>query len=107
MFIIGNFIVAIAKIIDVVFVGIVLNLLMWAFIIRALLSWVNPDPYNPIVQTLNRITEPILSPIRRKLPMANMGIDLSVMVVIMVIILLQIFLRSFLVQSLFQLADAM
>lgn len=107
MFIIGNLMVAIAKIIDVVVVGMVLNLFMWALIIRAILSWVNPDPYNPIVQMLNRVTEPVLSPIRRKLSMGGMGIDFSVMIAVVFIVLLQIFLRSFLVQSLLQMAAAL
>jgi YggT family protein len=74
---------------------------MWVIIIRALISWVNPDPYNPIVQFLYKITEPVLHPVRRLMGVYNMGIDLSPLIVILVLI----FLRSFLVSSLYQLAQ--
>ena len=57
MFVLSNFIVAIATILDY---G--LTIASWLVIIRALISWVNPDPYNPIVQFLYRVTEPILAP---------------------------------------------
>ena len=73
---------------------------MWIIIIRALLSWVNPDPYNPIVQFLNSITEPVLYRVRQLIPMSSIGIDFSPIVVILVII----FLQSFLVSSIGMLA---
>jgi YggT family protein len=73
---------------------------MWIIIIRALLSWVNPDPYNPIVQFLNSITEPVLYRVRQLIPMSSIGIDFSPIVVILVII----FLQSFLVNSIGMLA---
>jgi YggT family protein len=87
MFVLGNLIVVIAKILSIA-----LNIYMWIIIIRALLSWVNPDPYNPIVMFLYRITEPVLSFVRRKLPLGSFGIDFSPMIVILVIWLLQEFL---------------
>lgn len=87
MFIAGNFISAIAAVI-----GIVLNLFKWALIIRALLSWVNPDPYNPIVQFLYKVTEPVLSRIRQYIPMYQIGIDLSLLVAILLIMFLEKFL---------------
>ena len=96
MFIAANFITAIAEVISLI-----LNFYMWVIIIRALISWVNPDPYNPIVQFLYKITEPVLNPFRRVLPVYNMGIDLSPLIVILILI----FLRSFLVSSLYQLAQ--
>ena len=68
---------------------------MWIIIIRALLSWVNPDPYNPIVQILNSITEPVLYRVRQLIPMSGVGIDFSPIIVILAII----FLQSFLVNS--------
>ena len=68
MFIFGNVILGIAKVLDVV-----LNIYMWVIIIRALISWVNPDPYNPIVQILTRMTEPILRPIRKLGPALQDG----------------------------------
>ncbi|MEN6374753.1 MAG: YggT family protein [Smithella sp.] len=96
MFVFGNFIIGLAKVIDIV-----LSLYMWIIIIRALISWVNPDPYNQIVIFLNRITEPVLRPIRRKLPFNSMGMDFSPLIVILVII----FLQYFLVQTIIQLAQ--
>ena len=95
MFIIGNFLSATAQILEIV-----LQLYMWIIIIRALLSWVNPDPYNPIVQFLNSITEPVLYRVRQLIPMSSIGIDFSPIVVILVII----FLQSFLVSSISMLA---
>ena len=90
MFIIGNFLSATAQILKIV-----LELYMWIMIVRALLSWVNPDPYNPIVQFLNSITEAVLYRVRQLLPMGGVGIDFSPMIVILIII----FLQSFLVNS--------
>ncbi|MGP8153180.1 MAG: YggT family protein [Smithella sp.] len=95
MFVLSNFIVALAKVIDIA-----LTLYMWIIIFRALMSWVNPDPYNQIVIFLYRITEPVLRPIRRKLPMSNSGIDFSPVVVLLIII----FLKYFLVETMIQMA---
>ena len=95
MFIIGNFLSATAQILKII-----LELYMWVIIIRALLSWVNPDPYNPIVQFLNSITEPVLYRVRQLIPMSNIGIDFSPIVVILVII----FMQSFLVNSISMIA---
>jgi YggT family protein len=74
---------------------------MWVLIIRALISWVNPDPWNPIVQFLNRITEPVLRPVRQRLPMT--GIDFSPIIVILAIMFLQRFLVPVLVQAAYRL----
>ncbi len=87
----GYFFVALAKVIDTV-----LWLYMWIIIIRAVLSWVSPDPYNPIVRFIHNITEPVLYQIRRRLPVSFGGIDLSPVIVILIII----FLQNFVVQSL-------
>ena len=95
MFVIGNFILAVAVILQYL-----ITILTWVIIIRALISWVNPDPYNVIVQILHRLTEPILAPIRRIIPMHNMGIDISPIIAI----LLLWFVRLFIVSSLFSLA---
>lgn len=91
MFLISNLLSAIAQVLSVA-----LTLYMWIIIIRALLSWVNPDPYNPIVQFLYSITEPLLYRVRRYLPMSNMGLDFAPIVIILAIM----FLQTFLVQSL-------
>lgn len=69
---------------------------MWVIIIRALLSWVSPDPHNPIVQFLYSVTEPVLARVRQLIPISGMGIDFSPIIVILAII----FLQSFLVTSL-------
>ena len=95
MFVLSNFIVALAKIIDIV-----LTLYMWIVIFRAIISWVNPDPYNQIVIFLYRVTEPVLRPILRKLPMSNAGIDFSPVVILLVII----FLKYFFVETMIQMA---
>ncbi|MFH1905108.1 MAG: YggT family protein [bacterium] len=92
MFVLGNFIVAIAQII-----GAILTILTWIIIIRALISWVNPDPYNSIVQFLYRVTEPILMPIRKILPEMG-GFDLSPIVALIGIM----FIRSFVVRTLIE-----
>ncbi len=81
--------------------SVVLTIFYWLIIIRAVLSWVNPDPYNPIVSFLYRITEPVLAPIRKALPMGlNYGIDLSPIIAFFIII----FLKSLLVRVLLSLA---
>jgi YggT family protein len=77
---------------------------MWIIIIRALVSWVNPDPWNPIVQFLYRITEPVLGPIRRRLPTGQTGIDFSPIIVILAIMFLQRFLVPVLVQAAYRLS---
>ncbi len=90
MFFIGYFLIALAKVI-----GTVLTLYMYVIIANAVLSWVNPDPYNPIVRFIHNVTEPVLYPIRRKLPVSYGGIDFSPIIVILAII----FLNSWLVPS--------
>ena len=95
MFVASNFVLALARL---------LELALWAFfwmiIARAVLSWVNPDPHNPIVRFLYRFTEPVLRPIRDRIPTFQMGLDLSPMIVLLVIY----FLESFLIGSLRDLA---
>jgi len=85
MFAVGNIILGIAKVL-----GVVLNIYMWVIIIRALISWVNPDPYNPIVQFLTRVTEPVLRPLRKLVPAGKLGIDLSPLIAILIIYFLEI-----------------
>ena len=95
MFVLSNFIIALARILEIV-----LTLYMWIIIFRAVISWVNPDPYNKIVIMLYRVTEPVLRPVRRLLPLRNVGIDLSPIIVMLVIL----FLQYFLVESIIGLA---
>jgi len=98
MFVVSNFLIAIARILDI---G--LSLYMYIIIARAVISWVNPDPYNPIVRFLNSITEPVLFRIRKRLPLFFGGMDFSPIIVILAII----FVQSFVVQSLVQIAARM
>ena len=94
MFVAGNFLYAFANILDMA-----LNIYLWIIFARAILSWVNPDPYNPIVQFLYKVTEPVLNPIRKMMPY-GVGIDFSPLIVILVIY----FMRSFVVKTLFDIA---
>lgn len=94
MFLISNFMNAAG-----VILGYLFTIYIWIIIIRALVSWVSPDPYNPIVQILHRLTEPVLAPVRHRMPNFG-GIDLSPIVVVLIIF----FLQSFLVRSIFDLA---
>jgi YggT family protein len=95
MFVLSNFLAAAAKVIHIA-----LTLYMWIIIARAVISWVNPDPYNPIVRFLTSVTEPVLFAIRRRLPIHLGGIDFTPIIVILIIL----FLQSFVVQSLTDLA---
>ncbi|MDP2168104.1 MAG: YggT family protein [Thermodesulfovibrionales bacterium] len=94
MFILGNLLLGIAKVLDIA-----LEAYMWIIIIRALISWVNPDPYNPIVRFLHAVTDPVLRPVRKVIGF-GMGIDISPVVVILGIM----FLKYFIVASLSELA---
>ncbi len=64
-----------------------INLLTMAIFFRAILSWIRPDPYNPIVRALNAITDPILDPLRRIIPRMGM-MDISPLVAIIVLAIL-------------------
>jgi YggT family protein len=86
MFILGNFFYALAKVIDYLLV-----FYMILIIARAVLSWVNPDPYNPIVRFIHGATEPVLYNIRKRIPTVFGGIDFSPILVLLVIIFLQTF----------------
>lgn len=98
MLIFRNLLVAVATVLEYVLV-----FFMFITIARAVLSWVSPDPYNPIVRFIHNVTEPVLYQIRKRVPMMYGGIDFSPIVVILIII----FLRIFLVDSLEGLADSL
>jgi len=88
MFVAANLIFALAKVVDIA-----LTIFYWLILIRALISWVNPDPYNPIVQFLHKTTEPVLEPIRRLIPVGyRIGIDISPLIAFLVLVFLKIFL---------------
>ena len=86
MFILGNFLQAVA-----VVLGYALTFLWWLIVIRVLLSWVNPDPYNSIVQFIERSTEWLLLPFRRWIPIYKIGIDISPILAIFFLYFLKIF----------------
>jgi YggT family protein len=94
MFLFGNLLIAVARILDIV-----LTIYTWIIIAQAIISWVHPDPYNPIVRFLYTVTEPVLRPIRRRLPVSWGGFDFSPLIVLLAII----FLQEFLIKSLIQL----
>jgi len=89
MFVVSNFVLALARLFELA-----INAYIWIIIARALISWVSPDPSNPIVRFLYRITEPVLRPVRYRLPTLAVGLDLSPMVVILVLYFLDWFLVS-------------
>ena len=95
MFVVANFLLAFGKIVNVA-----LTIYMFLIIGRAIISWVNPDPYNAIVRFLYATTEPILYSIRRRLPISFGGFDFSPIIVILAIY----FLQEFAVKSLVQFA---
>ena len=95
MFVISNFLVAVAKVLDIA-----LTIFMWIIIARAILSWVSPDPYNPIVRFIHNITEPVLYQVRKKIPLSFGGMDFSPIIILLAVI----FLQQFVVQSLQQFA---
>ena len=84
--ILSTFIQAIAQILQMV-----ISIYIWIVIIAALVSWVRPDPYNPIVQTLYRLTEPVYAWIRRYIPTVIGGIDLAPLIVIFGLQFIQLF----------------
>jgi len=95
MFVINYFFGALATLVNLLIVAYI-----WIIIARAILSWVNPDPYNPLVRFLHRVTEPVLRPVRERLPTHQLGIDFSPMIVILVLY----FLKEFLVLVLYRIA---
>ena len=97
MFVLSNFIFAVAYL----FHYLIFPIVFWLVFIRALVSWVSPDPYNPLVQFLYKTTEPLLTPFRKILPLSfNIGIDVSPLLLLLVIK----FLDMFLIKTLFELA---
>lgn len=86
MFVLGNFIYAIATILSYL-----LTIANWLIIIRALISWVNPDPYSPIVRFLYKTTDPLLAPFRRMMPAYTTGIDFSPIFALLAIWFIQLF----------------
>ena len=95
MILFGNLLLAVAEIVNAL-----LNVYYWVVIIAALISWVNPDPYNPVVRFLRTVTEPVLRPIRRMIGYRLGPVDISPLIVIFAII----FIQKFLIRSLIEIA---
>ena len=98
MYIVGYFLMAVANVLNII-----LLFFMWVVIARAVLSWVNPDPFNPIVRFVHNITEPVLFQIRKRIPVHFGGIDISPIIVILGIY----FLRNFIVNSLLRFSTSL
>lgn len=87
MIIIGSLLLTVVDIINTL-----LGLYKWIVIIAALITWVNPDPYNPIVRFLRAVTEPIFRPIRRMIGYRLGPVDISPLIVVLCIMFIQTFL---------------
>lgn len=86
MFIIGYLLMAVVKVLHLV-----INIFLWVVVARAILSWVSPDPYNPIVRFIHNVTEPVLYRIRTFLPVSFGGIDISPVIAILGVYFVDIF----------------
>ena len=95
MFVAANFFEALAAV-----VSYLIQIMWWLIVIRALLSWVSPDPFNPIVRFIETTTEPLLAPIRGLIPAWRIGLDLSPMIALLFLY----FMKIFLVQTLYGIA---
>lgn len=95
MFALGNMIILITRLLEIF-------IQLWCFmiILRAFISWVNPDPFHPLVQFLNRMTDPILAPIRKFLPTLG-PVDISPFIAVILLYSIQ---KYFLVPTLLELA---
>ncbi|NIQ95122.1 MAG: YggT family protein [Desulfuromonadales bacterium] len=95
----GNiFLNAIYQIVDLVF-----TIYIFIVVARALISWVNPDPYNPIVRFLHSATDPVLNKIRRVVPLQFGGIDFSPIILLIGLSVL----KQIILQLLFNLSRGM
>ena len=86
MIVFSTFLLAFAQILDMI-----VNIYIWVIIINSLISWVRPDPYNPIVQILNRLSEPAYDFVRRIMPTVIGGIDLAPIIIILALQFISLF----------------
>lgn len=93
MVVFSTFLIAVAKILSMA-----ITAYIWIVIIAALISWVRPDPYNPIIQILQRLTEPVYAFIRRYIPTVVGGLDLAPLIVIFGLQFIDLFFVRLLVQ---------
>jgi len=100
MYVFGQLLLATARV-----VGVVLDVYTWVVILAVVLSWVNADPYNPIVQAIRSLTEPVFRWVRRQVPFAVVGmLDLSPFLVLLGVYFLKIFLVNSLVLTAYRLS---
>ena len=99
MIVLATFLEAIAQILHMI-----INIYIWVVIIAALITWVRPDPFNPIVQTLFRLTEPAYALIRRYIPTIFGGIDLAPLILIVALQFIDMFLVKLLLQLAYRMA---
>ena len=85
MIILANLLAAIGEVL-----GMLLSIMVFIVIARAVISWVNPDPYNPIVRFLHASTDPLLRPLRRFIPLVGGGIDITPIVLLLILYFLKI-----------------
>lgn len=71
-----------------------INVYIWVIIIAALLTWVNPDPNNPIVQILYRLTQPAYALVRRYIPTVFNGIDLAPLIIVIALQVIMVLIQS-------------
>ncbi len=100
MYVFGQLLLAIARVVNMV-----LDVYTWVVIIAVVLSWVNADPYNPIVQAIRSVTEPVFRWVRRRVPFAVVGmLDLSPFLVLLGVYFLKVFLVNSLVLTAYRLS---
>jgi len=102
MYILGNILIGLGNVLDII-----LSIYMWIVIIGALISWVNPDPYNPIVRFLRGATYPLFAWIRRRLPLSLGGIDFSPVIIIAGIVFLRYALARTIIETGYRLKGGM
>jgi YggT family protein len=93
MFVFGHLFIGIAKLI-----GMILSIFKFVLVIRILMSWINPDPYNEIVKIIYKITDPVLIPIRKYIPIQFGMVDFSPIIAFLLIYFLKYFLVNVLVR---------
>lgn len=84
MIILGNVLYGIATVLDML-----LTMVVFLVIARAVISWVNPDPFNPVVRFLNSSTDPLLRPLRRVIPLIGGAIDITPIVLLLILYFLK------------------
>jgi YggT family protein len=98
MFVFGHFVNGVAYILDIL-----LNIYFWIILIRAVLSWIQPNPYNPLVRTIYKLVDPVTFRISRIIPTRLGMIDFAPFILMILIV----FLQRFLIRSLFDLGTRM